>query len=598
MIYKVSVSQGRGDMRHNNREFLAKNVDPERVKNNIAFHRDSLLAAYEKCFEQSCLVNNGRQTRKDRMLTPAAYLQKVERGQGKKNNPKPFYESVIQIGNQDNAGFKSNPHVAEKMIRVLSQYADDFQKRNPNLYVFNAVLHADEATPHLHIDWIPIARGYKTGMPIRNSLERAINQQGTHAHGPTDKHNNARAEWQKQEMNHLVHLCREHGISASWEQHDIAEQKLSVADFKKLARINERMATDKIKEFDDLNAFNKIRRGIDVLNKASEAAERRLTASNEAVKRQDQLIADRGRELERRTADVEEKEKESEEDRQARDAALKEREMKMERQEQELQTRLQDAQRALDNLQEKKKFQDAEQAVIKKKFEAAQALEETNRKNQEKFKEEKAAFDKFRQENPDIFTAQQKIDKLNKKIADKEKELSAMQEKNQDLRNQLSDSESMRESYRKMGAKEATEKMTRKLDNLREYHKKIFDALKQAGLFDYESFDKALHADEYYVKGWNTERPFYAHMNDAIKSAKSSLVKDTAEDLAAAQEQLRNVKQEKVKLENKIKSYDKVLSVYGVQMVKNGNEYSLQKQQKRISHQQSHDRGRGGGMEM
>lgn len=598
MIYKVSVSQGRGDMRHNNREFFAKNVDPERVKNNITFKRESLSAAYDKCFGQSCLVNNGRQTRKDRMLTPAAYLQKVERGQGKKNNPKPFYESVIQIGNQDNAGFKSNPHVAEKMISVLSQYADDFQKRNPNLYVFNAVLHADEATPHLHIDWIPIARGYKTGMPIRNSLERAINQQGTHAHGSTDKHNNARAEWQKQEMNHLVHLCQEHGIAASWEQHDIAEQKLSVADFKKLARINERMATDKIKEFDDLNAFNKIRRGIDILNKASEAAERRLTASNEAVKRQDQLIADRGRELERRTADVEEKEKESEEDRQARDAALKEREMKMERQEQELQTRLQDAQRALDNLQEKKKFQDAEQAVIKKKFEAAQALEETNRKNQEKFKEEKTAFEKFRQENPDIFTAQQKIEKLNKKIADKEKELSAMQEKNQDLRNQLSDSESMRESYRQMGANEATEKMTHKLDNLREYHKKIFDALKQAGLFDYESFDKALHADEYYIKGWSTERPFYAHMDGAIKSAKSSLVKDAAADLATAQEKLRNAEQDKTKLENKIKSYDKVLSVYGVQMVKSGNEYSLQKRKKRISHQQSHDRGRGGGMEM
>lgn len=594
--FRVSVCQGRGDLRHNNREFLAKNVDPERVKNDVIFKKESLSVAYEKCFGQSCTINNGRQQRKDRMLTSEDYLKKIEMGQGKKNNPKPFYESVVQVGNQDNAGFRSAPDAAQKMMKVLTNYAINFQKRNPNLYVFNAVLHADEATPHLHIDWIPVARGYTTGMPIRNSLEKALNLQGIRAHGTTNKHNNARASWQTQERDYLVHLCHDHGIEATWEQHDIAEQKLSVADFKKLVRINERMSADKIREFHDLNIINKFWKGTDILRKAADASERRLTASNEAVKRQDRLIADRGRELERRTADVEEKEKESEKDRQDRDAALKKRELEMERQEQELQTRLQDAQRALENLQEKKKYQDAQQAVIKKKFEAAQALEETNKANQRKIKEEKTAFEKFRLENPDIFTAQQQIEKLNKKITDKEKELSAMQEKNLDLRKQLSDSELMHESYRKMGANEATEKMTRKLDNLQEYHKKIFDALKQAGLFDYDSFDKALHADVSYAKGWSTERPFYAHMNDAVKLAKSSLVIDTEAALATAQEQLRTAEQEKAKLKNKIKSYDKVLSVCGMQMVKNGNEYSLQKRQKRISHQQSHDRG--GGMEM
>lgn len=594
--FRVSVCQGRGDLRHNNREFLAKNVDPERVKNDVIFKKESLSIAYEKCFGQSCLINNGRQTRKDRMLTPAAYLQKVERGQSKKNNPKPFYESVIQVGNQDNAGFKNAPDTAQKMMKVLTDYVANFEKRNPNLYVFNAVIHADEATPHLHIDWIPIASGYKKGMPIRNGLEKALNQQGIRALGTTNKHNNARAMWQIQERDYLVYLCRSHGIEATWERHDTPERKLSVEEYKKLVRINGRMAADKIREFDDLNVINKFLKGTDILRKAADASERRLTASNEAVKRQDRLIADRRRELERRTADVEEKEKESEKDRQDRDAALKKRELEMERQEQELQTRLQDAQRALENLREKKKYQDAQQAVIKKKFEAAQALEETNKANQRKIKEEKTAFEKFRLENPDIFTAQQQIEKLNKKITDKEKELSAMQEKNLDLRKQLSDSELMHESYRKMGANEATEKMTRKLDNLQEYHKKIFDALKQAGLFDYDSFDKALHADVSYAKGWSTERPFYAHMNDAIKLAKSSLVIDTEAALATAQEQLRTAEQEKAKLKNKIKSYDKVLSVCGMQMVKNGNEYSLQKRQKRISHQQSHDRG--GGMEM
>ena len=54
----------------------------------------------------------------------------------------------------------------------------DFSERNPNLYVFNAVLHMDEATPHLHIDYIPVAHGYQKGLQVRNSLDKALKEQG------------------------------------------------------------------------------------------------------------------------------------------------------------------------------------------------------------------------------------------------------------------------------------------------------------------------------------------------------------------------------------------------------------------------------------
>ena len=59
-------------------------------------------------------------------------------------------------------------------IEILEQYAKTFQERNPNLYLFNCVMHLDEATPHLHIDYIPVAHGYKTGMETRNSLTKAV----------------------------------------------------------------------------------------------------------------------------------------------------------------------------------------------------------------------------------------------------------------------------------------------------------------------------------------------------------------------------------------------------------------------------------------
>jgi hypothetical protein len=63
-------------------------------------------------------------------------------------------------------------------IEILEQYAKTFQERNPNLYLFNCVMHLDEATPHLHIDYIPVAHGYKTGMETRNSLTKALQQMG------------------------------------------------------------------------------------------------------------------------------------------------------------------------------------------------------------------------------------------------------------------------------------------------------------------------------------------------------------------------------------------------------------------------------------
>lgn len=384
--FRVSVCQGRGDLRHNNREFLAKNVDPERVKDDIIFKKESLLSAYEKCFGQSCTINNERQKRKDRMLTPGEYLKKIENGQGKKNNPKPFYESVIQVGNQDNAGFKSSPDTAKKMMKVLSEYAAKFQERNPKLYVFNCVLHADEATPHLHIDWIPVADSdrYKTGMPIRNSLEKALNLQGIHARGATNKHNNARASWQAQERDYLVYLCRSHGIEASWERHDTPERKLSVEEYKKLVRVNDRIANDAINDFNNLNKINKILKGPDILRKAADAAEARLNASDAAVKKQRQRVRDMDRELERRIADVDAKVKAIEAD----EKALTAEKQALEQREKDLQARLRALQKMQDSL-------DAAEKELKKKNKSIKNAEAEMAKNRADFEKQKTAFDEI-----------------------------------------------------------------------------------------------------------------------------------------------------------------------------------------------------------
>lgn len=572
--FRVSVSQGRGDLRHNNREFLAKNVDPERVKDDIVFKKESLLSAYEKCFGQSCTINNERQKRKDRMLTPRDYLKKIESGQGKKNNPKPYYESVIQVGNQDNAGFKNAPDTAKKMVKVLSEYAVKFQERNPKLYVFNCVLHADEATPHLHIDWIPVADSdrYKTGMPIRNSLEKALNLQGIHARGATNKHNNARASWQAQERDYLVYLCRSHGIEASWERHDTPERKLSVEEYKKLVRVNDRIANDAINDFNNLNKINKILKGPDILRKAADAAEARLNASDAAVKKQRQRVRDMEGELQRRVADVDAKTKAAEADKQALNAEKQ----ALEQREKDLQARLQ----ALQKMQE---ALNAKETEIKKKNKSIKDAEAKIAKNQADFEKQKTAFDEILKKNSDILSAQKQIDKLNEEISKKNNSI-------KELRRDLTNSNAMHDVYYKRGVDHATVMMNADITNLKEYYRDIFDALKREKLFDIDSFENALNHDEFYKNGWSI-KPFNQYMLEEVKKAKSSITSGVFNDLADSRKQIKQLQQT-------IDNYKKTLHVYGLKIVKREKGLVLEKTNRTNTNNKSHDRGRGGGMEM
>lgn len=375
MPMRVSVSSGRGDGRHNTREFIAENVDRSRIKDDLIFVNQSLPDAYRQCFGDACKVNNARQVLKARMLTPESYLSKIEAGQGKKNNPKPFYESVIQIGNKDDAGILSHPEMAQRVKEVLTEYAQGFQARNPNLHVFCEVLHMDEATPHLHIDWIPVAGGYKKGMPLRNSLEKAMNQQGLAAQGRIDKRNNGRAVWQDREKDFLVSLCREHGLEAFWERHEIAEKKLSVADFKKLSRINERMAGQKLSELENMGFIDRIRgRDKKLLAQASDALGKQITANYKALGKERERLRIRSEELDASAASNK-----------AAEADLEQQRDALERQRQQMEEQARLNQLALDNQlrairEEKEKAEKLKAEAEKDKADAEEARREAAEK--------------------------------------------------------------------------------------------------------------------------------------------------------------------------------------------------------------------------
>ena len=227
----ISFPKGRGHLTHNNRDFICNNVVPERTAWNRIYIQEPLRDAYEKCFGQALRDYNAAQKRKDRQKDD--YLKEIENSG---NKEKTFYENIVQIGKKTDAPVVDENGVltedAKTAIAVLEQYARTFQERNPNLYLFNCVMHLDEATPHLHIDYIPVAHGYKNGMKTRNSLTKAFQQMGF-AKAVSRKQNETVA-WQEREREYLTELCREQGIEI--EVLGVQRDNLSLPEYKTAMR--------------------------------------------------------------------------------------------------------------------------------------------------------------------------------------------------------------------------------------------------------------------------------------------------------------------------------------------------------------------------
>ena len=139
---------GKGHLTHNNREFISNNVVPERTAWNRIYIQESLEQAYEKCFGQALMEYNAGQKRKDRRKEN--YLKEIENSG---NKEKTFYENIVQIGKKDDTpvvGADGNlTEEAKAAIEILEQYAKTFQERNPNLYLFNCVMHLDLSLIHI-----------------------------------------------------------------------------------------------------------------------------------------------------------------------------------------------------------------------------------------------------------------------------------------------------------------------------------------------------------------------------------------------------------------------------------------------------------------
>lgn len=144
----ISAMVGKGSVNHNSRKFKAVNVDGSRTHLNIDYCNENIKTVYHELFDEALERYNSKQTRADRKI--ANYYEKIRNSK----QEKPFHELILQIGDKDNMSAESeNGQLAREF---LDEYYRGFQERNPQLKVFSAHLHMDEATSHLHIDFVPL----------------------------------------------------------------------------------------------------------------------------------------------------------------------------------------------------------------------------------------------------------------------------------------------------------------------------------------------------------------------------------------------------------------------------------------------------------
>ena len=222
----ISAMRGKGSLSHNRRDFIAENVDSSRTPLNVEYCNEDIRAVYHELFDDALARYNEKQTRKDRVIDD--YYEKIRTGKQEKL----FEELIIQIGNKDDMNATSeNGQLARQM---LDEYMQSFQERNPTLRVFSAHLHMDEATPHLHIDFIPFTTGSERGLETRVSLKKALEALGFT--GGTKSHTELN-QWIESEKQALASIMARHDIE--WEQKGTHEEHLSVLDYKKQERSKE-----------------------------------------------------------------------------------------------------------------------------------------------------------------------------------------------------------------------------------------------------------------------------------------------------------------------------------------------------------------------
>lgn len=181
--------------------------------------------AYKHLFGDALKEYNSRQ-RDDRKIRD--YYTHISRDKKKH----PVYEMLVQVGSKDNPVDDKTVHA------ILKEFVEGWQRRNPNLYMCGAYFHADEeGGPHVHLDYIPVAHGFRKGMRTQTALVKALQEQGYTKQGKET----AQVQWERSENRCLEEIVKRHGISV---EHPMMEGRkhLDTASYKAQRALEEAQA--------------------------------------------------------------------------------------------------------------------------------------------------------------------------------------------------------------------------------------------------------------------------------------------------------------------------------------------------------------------
>ncbi|MCM1166913.1 MAG: plasmid recombination protein [Lachnospiraceae bacterium] len=222
-----SETRNVGVISHNNRKFFAKNVDQNRSADNVTYIEKDLREFYHELFDDA-LRSYNEKMRSNRKITD--YYEHIKNSKQERL----FQEIIIGFGNAKEVGVGTDDWEVAK--KLCDEYMLTFEKRNPNLKVFNAVMHLDEANPHLHIDFVPIATNQTRGLSTRVSMKRALTEQGfTAAH----KKDNELIAWEESERSFMTEILHRHNLERDNKNNhrghlSIAEYKAQQAELEKM----------------------------------------------------------------------------------------------------------------------------------------------------------------------------------------------------------------------------------------------------------------------------------------------------------------------------------------------------------------------------
>ncbi|MGZ9785784.1 plasmid recombination protein [Bacillus pseudomycoides] len=220
MLGSISFNQShQSSLSHNNRENIHGNpgIDPARLHENIYFVQKDIRSVYKDVFQEAVDKYNEKQKRNDRKIDD--YYDKIH----KDDKTHEQRELVVAIGEG-----KDDPKYRETKKEALKHYAEAFQERNPNLVVYNMVLHDDEANPHLHINYVPNFESSR-GLTRRVGMDRALQQQGVQGTG-----RKLIAHWRELETAYIEQLAKEY--IPNFERANVGSHKyMKVRQYKEYA---------------------------------------------------------------------------------------------------------------------------------------------------------------------------------------------------------------------------------------------------------------------------------------------------------------------------------------------------------------------------